>query len=156
MGMYAGPLAHPDLLFLRQMDGKLFDLRVIVIYRNPVDATLSAVRRFRDDSEARFKNHAFQARMVTESLATINNALPSLPCGKYMVMRYEDFAKNPRQFTGPLARILGVPKSHLSNAFKTIYKKPPHRDSPEVAEQRQQLTEFFARQQVLWPTIAGA
>jgi len=73
-----------------------------------------------------------------------------------MLLKYEDFARNPRQFTGPLARILGVPKSHLANAFTSVYKKPPHTDTPEVAEQRRALAEFFNRQQVLWPTIAGA
>lgn len=62
MGMGAGSLAHPDLVMLSELDGKLFDLRVIVIYRDPVAATLSAVRRFQDSDEYMYKNYEFQAR----------------------------------------------------------------------------------------------
>jgi hypothetical protein len=54
MGKGAGPLAHPDLLKLAALDGVLYDLRVIIIYRDPVDAVLSAVRRFQNKEVGTF------------------------------------------------------------------------------------------------------
>jgi hypothetical protein len=54
MGKGAGPLAHPDLLKLAALDGVLYDLRVIIIYRDPVDAVLSAVRRFQNKEVCSF------------------------------------------------------------------------------------------------------
>lgn len=51
-GFGVGNLAHPDLVFLSEMDGKLFDLRVLVLHRDPVKAVLSSVRRFKVSSES--------------------------------------------------------------------------------------------------------
>ena len=53
MGKGAGALAHPDILKLAALDGVLYDLRVIIIYRDPVDAVLSAVRRFQNNEVRR-------------------------------------------------------------------------------------------------------
>lgn len=115
MGKGAGSLAHPDLLMLTELDGKLFDLRVIVIYRDPTNATMSAVRRFQDDAEYAYKNHEFQARVVSENLATINNALPLLPCGRAFAMRYEDLVADPEvlRSTPPVRR----PRVHTTHDF---------------------------------------
>lgn len=154
MGKGAGPLAHPDLLMLNSLDGILFDLRVIVMYRNPVDAALSAVRRFQNSNEYLYKNIEFQARMMVESYATINNALPQLGCGKYMVVDYEKLLANPMEFIKPFSHLLGVPNYALKSAFSTVVQREKNPDSPEKAASRKKLQDFFEMQQGLWPLLS--
>lgn len=158
MGYFAGSLAHPDLDYLRRLDGELFDLRVIVLYRNPVDAALSAVRRFHNCAECGYKTPEFQARMVSESLVNINNNLPSLPCGKWMVLEYESFVQRPQQLAGPLARLLGLPQAKLASAFDKIKPPPKRQDNGkgDEAQTRKVLEDFFRRQKSLWPLLVSA
>ncbi|EGD72339.1 hypothetical protein PTSG_00360 [Salpingoeca rosetta] len=157
MGQFAGSLAHPDLLQLAKLDGKLFDLRVIVLYRNPTDAVLSAVRRFRsEDGPSKYKNSQFQARMVAESLVAINNALPHLSCGKWTMLQYEDFVHNPRLLAGPFARLLGLPKSAFDSSLANVHAPPKRTLTHAVQEEQRLLDEFFSRQAVLWPLLASA
>ena len=49
-GFGCGSLAHPDLVYLAALDGVLFDLRVLVLVRDPVAAVMSSVRRFQVSS----------------------------------------------------------------------------------------------------------
>lgn len=155
MGMGAGSLAHPDLLMMTELDGRLFDLRVIILQRNPVHATLSAVRRFKiDDPRYTYKGPSFQARMVSESLAHLNNVIPSLPCGKFMVLNYESFSKNPGLFGATLAELSNIPVQSLMAAFADI---KAHRSSPKRDEHdlERELDLFFSYQSVLWPLLAA-
>lgn len=156
MGKGAGSLAHPDLLMLNELDGVLFDLRVVVLYRNPVSAVLSAVRRFRDNGEYKYKNAEFQARMVVESLVNINNAMQQLQCGHYMVMRFEDLVAKPEDFVGPLGRLLGVPGSHLRGALTDMIKPPSssHNKTQAELDEKRTLEAFFEVQSSLWPQLA--
>eukprot|EP00051_Salpingoeca_urceolata_P001654 m.42775 g.42775 ORF g.42775 m.42775 type:complete len:383 (-) comp11580_c0_seq2:25-1173(-) len=154
MGKGAGSLAHPDVQMMLDLDGVLFDLRVIVLQRDPATATLSAVRRFHDDSEYTYKTHEFQARVVTESLAHLNNIVPLLPCGKYAIIHFEDYVAKPIRFIGPLARLLGVPKLYLQSAFSKVHKNQAKVETKEQLQQRAELNEYFAFQQYLWPLLA--
>lgn len=153
MGKGAGPLAHPDLLKLVALDGVLFDLRIIVLFRPPVDAVLSAVRRFQDDDEYLYKNEEFQARMITESLATINNALPHLPCDRYMMIEYETLVHHPARFIEPLAQLLDVAAPALSGAFSNLKPRVKPPEAPEKVAKRQKLKAFFDIQKILWPLL---
>ena len=157
MGQYAGSLSHPDLVQLAQLDGVLYDLRVIVLYRNPTDTVMSAVRRFRDATDpTQYKNSQFQARAVAESLVAINNALPHLPCSKWVMLQFEEFAHNPKLLLGPLSRLLELPKATIEPALRHIRMPAKHTESPELQAERRVLNEFFARQCVLWPLLASA
>lgn len=153
MGKGAGALAHPDLLKLAALDGVLFDLHVIVLFRKPVDAVLSAVRRFQNDAEYLFKNEEFQARMVSESLANINNALPQLPCGKVMVIEYGALVHQPGNFIAPLSQLLGVESQILAGTFADLKPRTKAPDTAEQAAQRKKLQDFFSVQKVLWPLL---
>lgn len=155
MGMGAGSLAHPDLLALQQLDGELFDLRVIVLYRDPVSATLSAVRRFRDNAVYSYKNYNYQARLISESLMTLNNALPALSCGHYMMIQYKELVAAPLNFIGPIGELLEVPEKHLQNSFLGVKLPAPRVDSSGVAAQRASLTTFFDQYARLWPFLSG-
>ena len=154
MGFGVGALAHPDLVYLAQLDGDLIDLRVVVLYRDPVASVLSSVRRFKVD-EFQYKNYQFQARAVQESLSLINNALPFLPCGKFAIFPYEDLVQHPHQHAQTLAQLIGVRKVHLEASFSDL--KPPSKKHVEDLhdEAHTHLGEFFKRQRRLWPLLAG-
>eukprot|EP00049_Salpingoeca_infusionum_P019772 m.362993 g.362993 ORF g.362993 m.362993 type:complete len:373 (+) comp21305_c0_seq1:176-1294(+) len=156
MGMFAGSLAHPDLLMLNELDGVLFDLRVIVLLRDLTDAAMSAVRRFTTTKDAEYKTPQFQARMMSENLASLNNMLPLLGCEKWMALQFEDFVSNPKQFVGPFARLLGFPKTHFDGAFDSVRKPSAKAYNVQQQAERAILADFFQRQQVLWPLIAAA
>eukprot|EP00035_Acanthoeca_spectabilis_P024045 m.452087 g.452087 ORF g.452087 m.452087 type:complete len:372 (-) comp20265_c0_seq1:270-1385(-) len=153
MGKGAGALAHPDLLKLAALDGVLYDLHVIVLFRTPVDAVLSAVRRFQNNDEYLYKNEEYQARMVTESLATINNALPQLPCGKTMVIEYNTLVHSPKQFIRPLSRLLEVEQDVLGDTFSDLKPRTKPPETPEQIARRKKLQDFFGIQKVLWPLL---
>lgn len=155
MGKGAGSLAHPDLIMLNELDGELYNLHVLVMFRDPVNATLSAVRRFRNDDEYQYKNSQFQARMVSENLAVINNALPMLPCNRYMVVSYEKLIQEPSSLRAPIAQFLGVPSTVLKEGFKKLTPREPKPDSPSVANDRKELKAFFKDHELLWPLLAG-
>lgn len=154
MGFGVGALAHPDLVYLAQLDGDLIDLRVVVLHRDPTACVLSAVRRFKV-AEFQYKNYEFQARAVQESLSVINNALPFLPCGKYAIFPYEDLVQHPQQHAQALAQLIGVRKGHLDASFANL--KPPAKKPVEDLHDSapDELREFFKRQQRLWPILAG-
>ena len=157
MGMGAGSLAHPDVLMLKRLDGVLFDLRVIILQRCPSKSTLSSVRRFKkDDPRYTYKTPSFQARMVSESLAHLNNVLPSLPCGKLMVLSYEAFVEAPTDLAEPLAELLGLPVDHVLPAFADIKHQASSVLDAETQAIKVKLDEFFAQQSVLWPLLASA
>jgi hypothetical protein len=156
MGQFAGSLAHPDLGSLLELDGSLFNLRVIVLHRNPTDAVLSAVRRFRDSDDAKYKAPEYQARVVAESLTNINNLLSDLPCGRWMLMRYEDLISNPTLFSGPFARLLELPKTDIQEAFKSIRAPPARPETEQIKKDKRLLDQFFERQQATWPIITAA
>ena len=156
MGQYAGSLAHPDLGSLLELDGVLFNLRVIVLHRKPTDTVLSAVRRFRDAEDAKYKVPEYQARVVAESLTNINNVMPDLPCGRWMLMCYEDLISNPSIFSGPFARLLELPKADVQAAFKSIRAPPARPESEQVKKDKRLLDQFFERQQATWPIITAA
>jgi hypothetical protein len=156
MGAYAGSLAHPDLGSLLALDGMLFDLRTIILYRRPTDAVLSAVRRFSGTKNSAYKSIQFQARAISESLVQLNNVAPTLPCGKWLLLVYEQLLLRPQEAAGPLARLLDVPKSKLDGAFDQI-RAPAPRKNPTAAEvqDRALLDEFFLYQEALWPLLAA-
>ncbi len=59
---------------------------------------MSAVRRFIEESP--FKTYTWQARSIQESMMVINNAMPLLPCGKFMRVKYDDFVQVGRIIDG--------------------------------------------------------
>jgi hypothetical protein len=155
MGKGAGSLAHPDLLMMQELDGVLFDLKVIILYRDPANATLSAVRRFQDKEEYLFKNYQFQARMVSENLATLNNAIPMLPCSRTIAIRYEDLTQHPDLLSEPMAKLLGVDITVLKTAFGKLHPHQAKPDSPDKAAKRKMLNTFFDVQKTMWPLLAS-
>jgi hypothetical protein len=154
MGFNVGNLAHPDIVSLAQLDGDLIDFRVLFIHRDPTAAALSSVRRF--SGPCPYKSYQWQARSCQESLTVMNNAIPSLKCGKFMYLGYEDFTTNPTKYNTELARLLSVDPQLLADCYQDLRPADLRPEEPSnIALQRQALNVFFDKQQVLWPLLTG-
>jgi hypothetical protein len=156
MGGHVGNLAHPDIVYLSKLDGKLIDFRVLFLYRDPTAATLSAVRRF--SQQCPYKNYEWQARSCQESLVMMNSAIPSLKCGKLMYLGYDEFTASPFTYNDELAKLLSVDSNLLKHCYGQLKKggsKHSSEDGPTLAAQKT-LHRFFAAQQVQWPLLSGA
>ena len=157
MGGGVGQLAHPDLLMLRQLDGDLIDLRVIILYRSPTDAVMSAVRRFSEENP--YKTFSWQARSSQMSMSLINNAVPHLACGKTMLIKYEALIANPSLYVHKLSKLLNVAESVLALCVKHIglsESRGMKEETPAQLSKRHALDEFFTAQQYQWPFLTGA
>ena len=155
-GFGVGSLGHPDLAYLSALDGRLFELRVLVLYRDPVASVLSSVRRFKDGNdrpEFQYKNYEYQARSVQESLSMINNGLSTVPCGKSLVLPYETMLATPSFFAPQLAMLFGVEIDDISNCFGKWKPQPKKTVAGDVARMKTELTNFFQIQEVLWPNV---
>eukprot|EP00038_Savillea_parva_P029640 m.72421 g.72421 ORF g.72421 m.72421 type:complete len:867 (+) comp8782_c1_seq1:216-2816(+) len=155
-GFGCGSLAHPDLVYLAQLDGIVFDLRVLVVVRDPVAAVLSSVRRF-NVKEFTYKNYQFQARAVQEGLTMINNGLAAVPCGKAYVLPYDDMLQDPAPYASPLGRLFSVDPSDLEASMTRQLKAPkPKPMAGDRAEMKQHLQDFFDEQKFMWPILSGS
>lgn len=154
-GFGVGNLAHPDLVYLSNLDGKLFDLRVLVMYRDPTAAVLSAVRRFKVQ-EFQYKNYQFQARAVAESLTTINNGLAAVPCGKSMLLPYEDLLRDPSKYAHDLSKLVGVSHQTIKKCIGELHPPKPKGMEGDMAQMERDLKGFFTRQKHLWPLLTGS
>ena len=77
--------ANPEVAYLKAWDGELYDLRVLITYRHPVDATISNLRRgFVKLSEWR------EAARTTELGLHLIAAARRLRCEQQLLIPYED------------------------------------------------------------------
>lgn len=97
---------HPDLRRLMQLDGSLFDLRVIVPVRNPLDAVLST-HHTRGWVGAR-ADPAIEAAVTVECLVHINAVLDTIPCGKLALMPLKYAAQQPQDARRALDALLDL------------------------------------------------
>ncbi len=171
MGTEAGSMAHPDLVNMAALHDVLYDLRVVVLVRDPVDAVLSAVRRFGtqpDDTKnkgstgggeqvPRYRTAVYQARAISESLVQINNALALLPCGQTVIVRLEDLLRDPERYAEPFSQLLDVEVERVRVALSTALKKDAlHAHGAETGEERRirrELNDFFALHADMWPLL---
>jgi hypothetical protein len=130
------------------LDGVLFDLRVIMLYRNPVDAIHAAVLK---DNVYPHKTLQYQSRVTEETLAYLNNAMMFIPCEHQMWIDYDCFIHDPSQYAAPLSALLDLPQ-----AYFTHIAVPPHVNYKDKfpASESQLVQEFIASHSDIWPFFA--
>jgi hypothetical protein len=101
-----------------------------------------------------YKNEEFQARMISESLATINNAIPHLPCDKTLVIEYAALVGHAADFIAPMSTLLGVKSATLAGAFSHLAPREKKPESADKAAKREKLRAFFDAQKILWPLLS--
>jgi hypothetical protein len=153
MSVSGGSLNSPDLLHLLLLDGVLFDLRVIVLQRDPIHAVQSSVRRYYSATNMLFKTLEYQARVAEENLVYISNTLRLIPCENLVRIDFECFIHNASQYAGDLGRVLGIAPELLHSLPSPRYKASPNdiflKDDIDI------LTEFMTSHASLWPGIGS-
>ena len=91
---------RPDIINLQKLDGRVINVKYLIILRNVTDTALSALRR------NFFTNVDAELRTVEHTLTYLEAALRSAPCHKTFIAHYEHALADPAAFLNPLASFL--------------------------------------------------
>ena len=173
---------RPDLINLAELDGKIFDVRYLLIVRNTTDTVMSSLRRnfFVDLDSA--------LRTVEHTLTYIESALKQVSCGKVFVAHYEHVLADPAAYVGPLSGFLGLPKDNTKalqarlmemqakartptqsvhelrqfrecggggGAIKAQQRKGGGTLQQCYAKMNKLITSFLKKREFMWPNFAG-
>jgi len=114
------------------------DLKLLVMIRNPINATFSCLRRGFTD------NLFLQAKIIEDNYIFINSQLQTVEDQNlFRMLDYDAFFNDPNFYTEKLAGWLGLPAEDFQN--ESLLTKPRRiSDIPEPI--RLMLSEFFSDQ----------
>ena len=124
----------PNLVELHGFMDDISDIKLLVMYRDPVAVTWSAIRR------GFTKDLMLQAKIVERNFIYIVEQLKSCPKDNYKIMRYEDFFTKYDSCIDTVSNLWQLDK----NAFVHDIKSPA--DVP--AKEQKILEEFFTEERV--------
>jgi hypothetical protein len=136
------PYGHPHRKFNRRPDikemfsliGNLCDIKIIVLYRNPISSTWSALRRKFTD------NINMQMRMIENNWIFINDQIQQIPRKSFKILRYENFFENFQRSIKIISDFWKINK----NDFKNTLVEPA--EIPKDKEE--EIKNFFTEE--LW------
>lgn len=129
-------LCRPDVIdFFEMIDKNLIDLRMLVLYRNPISVTYSAIRR------GFTKNIILQAKIVEDNFIYIDRQLSVFDKKYYRVLPFEGFIDNPEIYIEGLSDWWGIEKEKLSKGIKRLRETTSINDIPNT--ERNILENFF-------------
>jgi len=130
------PGNRPNLVELFEFIGDISDIKLLVMYRDPISVTWSAVRR------GFITDLMLQAKIVEKNFIYIVEQLKACPPDSYKIMRYENFFKDDYydSYIDTISNFWELDK----NAFVKDVRKPA--ETP--AKEREILKEFFTEERV--------
>ncbi|CAI7739277.1 unnamed protein product [Closterium sp. NIES-53] len=150
LGRVRTPLARPDLVHMLQLDGLLFNLKVVVISRGLPDAVRSAYRMGYHGGDL-----GLQVRIVEDEMVFLDTTMRMIPCSKYIVLDFDWVADSPELVAEPLADFLGMGLTAgdiIDGVKGATQTKPKHQtEYPEFGGQA--LDEFFSVRADMWPLL---
>lgn len=103
--------------------------KIILLYRNPVDASYSAFRRFHNDPIAQGRISDSNLRFIQETL--LRHSPPTFG------IRYETFIENPESYITPLANFLECHEGLISQDIRNVKPRTSRNcDDPALHELR--------------------
>jgi hypothetical protein len=145
-GQPRNTLRRPDILFLAETLQGWVDLRMLVLYRNPIAASYSGFRR------GFTENLLLQAKIIEDNLIFLNAQLGQCPKDIYKTLTFESFLANPRVYVEPLASWWQLDKQELGVGLEALRTPTSMDDIPKP--DRDILETFFTltrKQQ--WPLL---
>ena len=134
-GQPRNTLRRPDLIDFTDMLASEVDMKILVLYRNPVSATYSSIRRG-------FTNNVYeQARIVEDNLIYIDRQLSVIGHHTFRVLPFEHFLATPHAYLEGLANWMEVDLDLLRKGIAHLYQ--PHSPKNIPSKTRQALTNFF-------------
>ena len=103
---------RPDLIELFDFIGDVCDIKMIVLYRNPVAVAYSGVRR------GFTKNLSQQAAIIENNWKYIVDQLKSCPKDSYKILRYENFFKDFDSHIKLISAFWDLKKEDFINALR--------------------------------------
>ncbi len=146
-----GSLQYPDVVHLLALDGILFDLRVIALSRNPLNAIFSATRSTYMSGESSFKTLEYQTRVTEEAMVSLNNALMLVPCSQLLWIDFECFIHDPTQYFKPIASLLSLPEDTVRLSSPLTYV--PSSSEIFLKDDIRIVENFLKSHDQLWPHI---
>ena len=144
-------LRRPDILEFWKSFKKILDIRLLVLYRDPIEATYSLVKRgWCQTNDKRIKNHIlYQAKIVEDNLIHTKAHLEAIGIDNWKTLHYESIIANPRKFAAPLCAYTNMSLSELKKGLRSVSKPHDRDDIPE--NYMQILNRFFSKSRVnMW------
>ena len=132
-------LRRPDLIHLYETLGEEVEYKFIVLYRDPVSAAYSGVRRFT-------KNFFLQARIVEDNFLSIMNQCKQLPETDFRILHYEQVISRPQEAADALANWCGVDVACVADAATKVKSPTPRQVGGDAA--LEYLESFFTSRRV--------
>ena len=134
-GVKRDTLRRPDIIDMVEVLAEHIDIRPLVIHRDPISCTYSAVRREFTD------NLLLQARYVEDNLIYIKQQLEATEIS-YRTLNYEDFVSDPSKYEEGLKKWWGLNDESFKQGLKQI--RPGTTKSKIPSQTLSQLEEFFS------------
>jgi len=139
-------MRRPDIIdFVDMVEGQA-DLKILMLYRNPVTATYSGLRR------GFTKNVYEQARIIEDNLVYINQSLSVCGPDIFKILVFEDFLKAPKRYLPGLAAWLDLEEEILAKGIQNL--REPHAPAAIPEKISKVLSGFFSKyRQQLWASL---
>lgn len=128
-------LRRPDIIDMVEVLSDYVEIRPLVIHRDPISCTYSAVRR---DFTG---NLLHQARFVEDNLIFIKQQIEAAELN-YQTLSYEHFVSNAREYETGFKQWWGVSSASFQEGIKHIRPATSKNEIP--TESLQKLEEFFS------------
>ena len=141
-------IRRPDIVDFVDLLEEEVDIKFLALYRNPVSATYSGLRRG-------FTGNVYeQARIVEDNLIYIDRNLSALGPSWFRVLPFEKFLATPSHYIQGLANWIEVDIELLQKGIANLRSPYPLEDIPGKTQRT--LTNFFAPTKTkLWDTLSS-
>jgi hypothetical protein len=138
-----------DILELVSMLKAFCEVRLLVLYRDPVSTACSGIRRG-------FVKHPYlQAQIVEDNFIFINSQLSQISTKLYKILIFEDFLDQPESHIEPLSQWWGLNESKLKEGIKYLKSPTTFDEIPDKIKHC--LNDFFTTSRVnQWPLLTSS
>lgn len=128
-------LRRPDVIELVDTIEDMLEYKLLVLYRNPISATYSGIRR------GFTHNVRLQAKIVEDNLIYIASQVSTIDTNLYKVIDFDEFLANPNAYVKPLAAWWDLDEELLAKGLQNIHEPTQVEEIP--ADIKKILDEFF-------------
>lgn len=134
-------LRRPDLIdFADLVNNHIIDTKYLILYRNPVSTTYSAIRRGFTD------NIYLQAKIVESNLIYIEKQFSQLPQTSYRTLHFEEFLDNPKLYSQKISDWWDLDPEIVLKGLENIRQPFPYSQIP--TKERGILEKFFTPKRI--------
>ncbi len=133
-------LRRPDIIELTETIKDILEYKLLVLYRNPISATYSGIRRGFTDSVR------LQAKIVEDNLIYIASQMSTIDTNLYKVIDFDEFLANPNSYVKPLSAWWNLEEELLAKGLQNIHRPTQIEEIP--ADTKKMLDTFFTESRI--------